>query len=992
MRNDLTNLADELKRVIANSSLMDSDLDRVTRELNAKNAAYEQLLKKTENLEDELVNMKYCLNMRVEENRTLTKQITEHNQTLDGYIKSKQQMELKLNEIQQKLTDNESRNKQLVTDHQALKARHAELENDLKREKAQSLEKTNEIADLDKKLVHLNNIINGLSSRIQLNEDEIVKLTNEKKAMEQKMVCNTSELESTIKNLKSEIASNKLELTRAKDDLNAEKQSNIQHKQRIDELLGKMKELEKQLMSHKNENEVLKKKIALSELDLSESKSYAESLSRKLCDASNENDKCRRQSVLLSGDVECRQKTEEKLKKENEELKKKLKLLTGENCKNKCEIDELNELLKCAKKKEICVRKDLIKANDTAAQLGEIIKCMEVEMRCYKKELNAKSEKLTTCTEKQMQETKPQKCIDKPLKIKTEKESCDIKDTCTVAEKNIDKKRNIPTNDDKRNLQEATMGQEKTGNKILPEHCDRDILLKENNRLVGENVRLSKTALELTTEVERLLEITNIQRDADMAECRLKSGNDVEVKTSSIGVQTTNCSLNSDDVETQGCAKTKCDPCTKCPPEESNACSSMDTPSCQIDDCGGCPPDPCSTINNDCVTNYLERQKLQCQLDEMKKKMCEQEKSAQKAICDGERRHFQMEMELKASFEKKEASLNAQLESYETNLLYVQRDLRKSQAREKQMCAKIEELNETIKKKEEIIEYEQNNCMNIIDRLNECKKRVEDMKENKAANDQKIAMLEERVDFYMKSCNHERKKVESLEKNLDKTRKVVKRQQNAIGQDTEKGVCPTMRSKGGCNDTNKKQPKPTKAPKRRLDLPCCVGAKTPCNRQNMCKPQAPAVPACKHQVAAQCLQGRLEMMEDQQEAGEQKDGECLCLKNADAYLENRFKHKTSLIRLSDHKYEHHVDNSRADDPYNELPFESYRESDPVSQEVQDNSELYGQMKTFKRRSVLEDNGEIIKKVPTEFISSLRDDLRSKVDKNPYCGQMDCCKN
>lgn len=93
-------------------------------------------------------------------------------------------------------------------------------------------------------------------------------------------------------------------------------------------------------------------------------------------------------------------------------------------------------------------------------------------------------------------------------------------------------------------------------------------------------------------------------------------------------------------------------------------------------------PDTCP------LDNDLEKEKLKCQLNELKKLVNEQEKSANKILREMERRYSctQLEMnkdqtEMKLQYQKKLEELDAQLATYETNVLYTKRQLKECQLR-----------------------------------------------------------------------------------------------------------------------------------------------------------------------------------------------------------------------------------------------------------------------------------------------------------------------
>lgn len=85
------------------------------------------------------------------------------------------------------------------------------------------------------------------------------------------------------------------------------------------------------------------------------------------------------------------------------------------------------------------------------------------------------------------------------------------------------------------------------------------------------------------------------------------------------------------------------------------------------------------------------------------------------------------------------------------------------------------------------------------------------------------------MSFFRTQINAQYKKVNELEKKLESAQKTIKKLQSA--QNTE-NCYSLVEKKTKRNDDSKSSFKNKKYYGPKLNLPCCIGAKNPCNRQN----------------------------------------------------------------------------------------------------------------------------------------------------------------
>lgn len=399
MKIDLSLLAEQLEQINKHNNFLSCNIDEVSEDLLLKTMAYNDLLKKSDEMKEELNNVKFCLNMRIDENKCIKRKLSEKYQIIEAGIIIKQELEFKLTNLENKLGKLEKLNYSCNKKCNDLIIQNCYLENDLKNEKNYNCKKAIYIDDLSKQIYNLETVIKGIEGHKMLYTEEISKLKNEKCEAEQKI----NELNSTIKTQKSELVITRSELADAEKYLKNKIDCQIQ---KIQQLEHDCENFEKEVQFHKIQNEVLTNKCLLSDKDLSESQKIIKILEIKI------------NAISKERDMIC------------DDLSKECDNLRNEKCKLSENINELNEKIICVNNKECQARNELATCNEKLSIANDEISNLHLEIKCINTKLEKATDKLT-CIEHELEETKLKLRKETYLKEKINEKYCSIKYECT---------------------------------------------------------------------------------------------------------------------------------------------------------------------------------------------------------------------------------------------------------------------------------------------------------------------------------------------------------------------------------------------------------------------------------------------------------------------------------------------------------------------------------------------------------------------------------
>ncbi|CAH1732409.1 unnamed protein product [Aphis gossypii] len=395
IKRDLSILSEKLNEISNHNNFLNCNLEKVSKDLLSKTMEYNELLKKTEELKEELNNVKYCLNLRIDENQCIKKDINEKNQIMEAGILIKQELEFKICNLKKKLKESEKLNNKGDNKCNDLIILNLKLENDLQKEKNDSCKKTIYIDDLSKKIHNLETIIKGIEGQKLLYTEEISKLKNDKCEAELKV----NELNSIVKTQKNKLAIIESELECTKESLKNKNDCQIQ---KIQQLEHNIENFKKEVKYYKDQHDILTNQCITSNKDLSESQKIINMLETKI------NEIVREQKVTL------------------DELTQECDKLKNENCKFVEKINVLNETIICVNNEENQVRKDLAVCNEKLLIANDEISHFDLEIKCMNMKLKITTDKLTY-TERELEEMKCKLNNETILKDKINEKYCSLK-------------------------------------------------------------------------------------------------------------------------------------------------------------------------------------------------------------------------------------------------------------------------------------------------------------------------------------------------------------------------------------------------------------------------------------------------------------------------------------------------------------------------------------------------------------------------------------
>jgi len=275
MKIDLSLLADQLTQIIKHNHFLSCNIDEVSEDLLTRIMAYNALLKKSEELKEELDNVTFCLNVRIDENKCIKRELREKYQIIEAGIIIKQELEFKLSNLEIKLGKLENLNYSCNKKCNDLIIQNIKVENDLKNEKNYNSQKAIYIDDLSKQIHNLETIIKSIEGHKMLYTEEISKLKNDKCTAELKL----KEFNSIIITQKNELVIIRSELAYAEECLKNKNDCQIK---KIQQLEHDIKNFEKEVQFYKVQHDFLTNKCLLSDKDLTESQKIIKSLEFKI--------------------------------------------------------------------------------------------------------------------------------------------------------------------------------------------------------------------------------------------------------------------------------------------------------------------------------------------------------------------------------------------------------------------------------------------------------------------------------------------------------------------------------------------------------------------------------------------------------------------------------------------------------------------------------------------------------------------------------------
>lgn len=395
MKKDLSILSEKLNEISNHNNFLSCNLEKVTKDLLSKTMEYNELLKKSEELKEEFNNVKYCLNLRIDENKCIKREINEKNQIMEAGILIKQELEFKICNLKKKLKESEKLNNRGDNKCNDLVILNLKLENDLQKEKNDNCKKAIYIDDLSKKIYNLETIIKGIEGQKLLYTEEISKLKNDKCEAELKL----NKLNNMVKTQKNKLTITESELECTKESLKNKNDCQIQKIQQLEHNIENFKE---KVQYYKDQHDILTNQCITNNKNLSESQKMIDMLETKI------NEIVREHKVTLDG-----------LTHECDKLK-------SENCNFLEKINVLNETIICVNNEENQVRKDLAVCNEKLLIAYDEISHFDLEIKCMNIKLKITTDKLI-CTERELEEIKWKLNNETILKDKTNEKYCSLK-------------------------------------------------------------------------------------------------------------------------------------------------------------------------------------------------------------------------------------------------------------------------------------------------------------------------------------------------------------------------------------------------------------------------------------------------------------------------------------------------------------------------------------------------------------------------------------
>lgn len=481
MKTDLITLSSKLKEAIKDNEYLRRDYGKISQQLASKTEAEHEWLNGTEGLREELVNMKYALNMRVEEKKQILKELEEKNRTIEEDVKLKKELENKLNMAEKKLQDSETLKNICNNERNELSAKNAKLEEVLNSANRDNEEKTNTVADLNRQIVDLKTVIKGFDAQRILYETEITTLKEGTSAVECKSDEEIEKLTIVVETLQSQLANTNSELTGLHGRIEEKDKDNKCKINRIKSLEGDIENFAKQIKEYQVQNDLLTKTALIKDLEANGLRDEIETLTGRIDEIMKDNDEQKKHILRISEDIGDLHRKRAKLEALNRELTDKWRSLEQTNSELVANINKLNDSLVSTNKKEICVRKNLVECNEKLNIANKEIENFDLEICGINKKLNETNEKLA-CVEQELRETVSKLVDETNLKDKINKAYCSL-----MEEHSRETRMKQMTAGDGVTQREAVCSEcqtEITGKQLSDERSKYQDTLTENERLI----------------------------------------------------------------------------------------------------------------------------------------------------------------------------------------------------------------------------------------------------------------------------------------------------------------------------------------------------------------------------------------------------------------------------------------------------------------------------------------------------------------------------
>jgi len=403
MCSDLTFLAEELKKISKEKSNLENQLNQLNQELCSKAAECEKLVNQFEEQKEKLNNIQYCSSIKICDEECLLSEVCEKTHTLTDNITIIDGSEHDLYQIKKQLKETEQLNINFQDKFKLQNVENVDLKDKLEIETNNNINNCIKIEELHKQINKFEAVTKGLELQNKTHIVKIDELKREKCDVEIKFNKIIEDLYSTVQELRNELVTAKLDTEKTEKIL---KNINDEDKQFFENKIGLLKtdieNLKTELDHYKYQHDSLLTKYLVNEKELSKSIEMVKLLQTRELELNKKYDENKEYVLTLCGEVNVMKQQLEETVQRNNELTRHNNNLRAENDVQSQDIDELNIEIINIKKKESCVRKDLVVYKEKIAKADEEISKLNSEMSSVKCELHKTCANLT-CTEKKIQ-------------------------------------------------------------------------------------------------------------------------------------------------------------------------------------------------------------------------------------------------------------------------------------------------------------------------------------------------------------------------------------------------------------------------------------------------------------------------------------------------------------------------------------------------------------------------------------------------------------
>jgi len=433
-------MANTLKKILKEKSNLENRLQQVTEELCSKTKDHTELVNKCEEQKDELKSNESCSNIQICNDECISSEVCEKKKTLKNNITIIDGLEYSLCDMKDQLIETEKLKIICQDKCKHLNIQNEELNNKLEIKSYNNIKNFHKIENLCKRIVQFEAITKGLEMQNKTHMVEIDELKETKCVTEKKFNEIIEGLYSTIQELRSELATAKLDTENTEKclkNMNDEDKKSFEHN--ISLLKTDIGNLETELDFYKCQYDSLMTTNLLNEKELSKFNEMVQRLQTREFELNKENEENKKHVSTLCINVdEIKQQLEETIQKNNE-LARHNDNLRAENDVQCQDIDELNNTIISVRKNESCVRKDLVVHKEKLTKADEEIANLNSEISNVKCEFHKTCAKLT-CTEQKLQNTECKLNEEICLKEEITKKYCNIVNCLTT---NCDMKQSI---------------------------------------------------------------------------------------------------------------------------------------------------------------------------------------------------------------------------------------------------------------------------------------------------------------------------------------------------------------------------------------------------------------------------------------------------------------------------------------------------------------------------------------------------------------------